>query len=63
MNEINIAYIEFLLKFNQLERPIMPKFNISAYTDSEYLIAIKDVESAYSFIDDISVTEQFLKGD
>ena len=63
MSEINDAYIEFLLKFRELERPLMPKFDVFAYTDSEYLNAIKDVENLFSLVDDLSVTERFLKGD
>ena len=57
------AYIEFLQNFQELERPLMPKFNVSAYTESEYVGAVEDVMREYEFIDDLSVTEHFLKGD
>ena len=57
------AYIEFLQNFTELERPLMPKFNVSAYTESEYVSAVEDVLRDYEYIDDLSITEHFLKGD
>ena len=57
------AYIEFLQNFTELERPLMPKFNVSAYTESEYVSAIEDVMRDYDRIDDLGVSEHFLKGD
>lgn len=63
MNELVEAYIEFLQNFTELERPFMPKFNASAYTESEYLNAINDTMFKYEDINDLSVTEHFLKGD
>ena len=63
MNGLVEAYIEFLHSFTGLERPIMPKFDVSAYTESEYLNAINEINSNYEFVDDLSITEHFLKGD
>ena len=42
MNEFVEAYIEFLLGFNYKELPVMPNFDISAYTDNEYINSIID---------------------
>ena len=63
MNEIVDAYIKFLLNSRELIRPAMPKFDVSAYTESEYVTAINDVMREYEYIDDLGVTEHFLKGD
>jgi len=63
MFEFVNAYIEFLRDFKQLNRPEMPKFNVSAYTESEYLNAINEINLNYEFVDDLSITEHFLKGD
>jgi len=63
MNEFVDAYIEFLQNFRELERPIMPKFDVSAYTESEYVTAISNTMREYENIDDLGVTEHFLKGD
>ena len=63
MNEFVDAYIEFLQNFTELERPIMPKFDVSAYTESEYVTAISNTMREYENIDDLGVTEHFLKGD
>lgn len=63
MNDYVQAYIEFLQDFNELERPVMPKFNEFAYTESEYVNAINEINKDYEFIDDFGVTEHFLKGD
>ena len=57
------AYIEFLQNFTELERPLMPKFNVSAYTESEYVSAVEYVMRDYERIDDLGITEHFLKGD
>lgn len=63
MIEFVNAYIEFLQNFAEVERPLMPKFDVSAYTESEYVTAINDVMREYEYIDDLGVTEHFLKGD
>ena len=63
MNEFVEAYIEFLQNFSELDRPIMPKFNVYAYTESEYINAVEDTMRDYEFIDDLSITEHFLKGE
>ena len=63
MNEFVDAYIEFLQCFKEIERPLMPKFNVLAYTESEYLNVIKELNTDYEFVDDLNITEHFLKGD
>ena len=63
MKKINDAYIKFLLYFNELERPPMPKFDVFAYTESEYVSAIDEIIRDYEFVDDLSITEHFLKGE
>lgn len=63
MNKLVDAYIEFLLNSRELVRPAMPKFNVSAYTESEYVTAVNEINLEYEFIDDLSVTEHFLKGE
>ena len=60
--EIN-EYIKYLFNFGEVEKPLMPKFNLMAYTDNEYLSAIEDVMQDYDFVDDESVTIRYLKGD
>ena len=63
MNKLVDAYIEFLQNSRELVRPVMPKFNVFAYTESEYENAINEINLDYEFIDDLSVTEHFLKGE
>ena len=57
------AYIEFLQNSQGIDRPLMPKFNISAYTESEYVDAVNELLRDYELVDDLSITEHFLKGD
>ena len=63
MNDYVEAYIEFLARFNEVDRPLMPKFNTFAYTESEYVTAVNELMQDYEYIDDLGVTEHFLKGD
>ena len=57
------AYEKYLLNFTMVKKPIMPKFNTSAYTDNEYAKAIKDIMGDYGGIDDEYLTIQHLKGE
>ena len=63
MNDYVEAYIIFLLNSRELVRPVMPKFNISAYTENEYVTAINEIVKDYEFVDDMEVLEHFLKGE
>ena len=57
------AYIEFLSKFRFINRPKIPTFDISAYTDNEYRIAIHKIEEDFQYIDDLQLTLEYLKGE
>ena len=57
------AYIEYLQNFGEVNKPIMPKFNVSAYTESEYQSAIYSVMQDYEKIDDVWLTIKHLKGE
>lgn len=63
MNEEIMAYVDFLLNFNQVQKPSMPKFNISAYTENEYLLAIYDLQKDYENVNDEHLTIRHLKGE
>ena len=58
-----LEYEHYLLNFNMVEKPKMPKFEVSAYTDSEYKNAIFQVVADYENIDDEYLTIDYLKGD
>ena len=60
--EIN-GYEKYLLSFCVVEKPIMPKFDLSAYTDNEYLSAVHCLMCDYGGIDDEYLTIQHLKGE
>ena len=62
MNDIVNAYIDFLLNFKELQRPLMPKFNKFAYTENEYLEVINLLDVDYNGVDDLQATIDFLKG-
>ena len=62
MNEIAEAYIKFLSCFKTVNKPLMPKFDVHAYTESEYLNAIYSINKELEKIDDLNLTIQFLKG-
>ena len=57
--EIN-AYAEYLLNFGVVKKPPMPNFDVSAYTDNEYLFSISDLNIIYDEIDDEYLTIQHL---
>lgn len=50
-------------KKKTIKKPKIARFNSSAYTDYEYLRAIKMVENDYKFCDSFALTEEFLKGE
>lgn len=60
--EIN-GYIEYLSTSKEVEKPTMPYFDISAYTDNEYTSSIYFVMKDYENVDDISVTLKYLRGE
>ena len=63
MNEEVFAYIEYLSRLNEIKQPLMPRITISANTDNEYDIAIKDIMRDFENVDDYYLTLQHLKGD
>lgn len=63
MLEENEAYIEFLNNFTQVEKPKMPYFELSAYTDNEYLNAINVINNEFDEIDEMYLTLEYLKGE
>lgn len=64
MNEEMIEYEKYLLNFGVVKKPLMPKFDVLAYTDNEYSLAIFDILSDFDLIDDEYLTiEHFLKGE
>ena len=63
MFELISAYVEYLSGLKQIVRPQMPKIEPEAYTDSEYEIAMRQLETDYASIDDFDITIKFLKGE
>lgn len=63
MQEEAIAYIEYLSKLHEVSRPVMPKFNLGAYTDSEYVSLINSENIIYDKIDDFNVYLKYVKGE
>ncbi len=57
------AYEKYLLNFRIVEKPIMPKFDLLAYTESEYLSTIFSISSEYDVVDDEYLTVERFKGD
>ena len=63
MREEIEAYQKYLLNFGVVEKPKMPKFDVEAYTDNEYLSFVYDELKIYDKIDDEYLTIQHLKGE
>ena len=61
MFELINAYIEYLSQLKEIVRPQMPKIDLQAYTDSEYEIAIRQLEKDFAGVDDFETTIEFLK--
>ena len=57
------AYEDYLLNFGVVKRPIMPKFDVLAYTDSEYTSAIQNLLEDFDLFDDEYLTVERFKGD
>lgn len=56
-------YVQYLCRLLEISKPLMPKFDLTAYTDNEYLSAISSVQNDYEAVDDLWLTLEFLKGD
>lgn len=63
MNEEIMAYEEYLLNFGIVKKPVMPKFDVLTYTDSEYLSLLHELNSDFDVVDDEYLTVQHLKGE
>ena len=61
MNEEINEYIKYLFCFGEVKKPKMPKFDVFAYTDNEYLSVINGVMRDYENIDDEYLTIKHLK--
>ena len=55
-------YERYLLNFRTVNKPKMPNFDISAYTDSKYILAISELEKDFNLVDDFLLTIAYLKG-
>ncbi len=62
MNEEIREYIVYLSRFLEIKKPKMPNFDISAYTDNEYTLAIDEIMNDFSSVDDLYLTLEYLKG-
>ena len=62
MDDELMGYFEYLSNFSGLTRPKMPKFNLDAYSDSEYIDAVNSVMKDYENVDDFDLTITHLKG-
>ncbi len=63
MDEQVNAYIKYLSNLKEISRPKMPKFDIEAYSDNEYKMAINKVLEDYEGVDDFLITLHYLKGE
>lgn len=63
MNEEISEYEKYLLNFGMVNKPIMPNFDVLAYTDNEYLSAINQLMVDFEKIDDEYLTLQHLRGE
>ncbi len=63
MDEEIRAYEEYLLNFGVVERPKMPKFDLSAYTDNEYTSTVFELLKDFDGFDDEYLSVERFKGD
>ena len=63
MNKEIEEYEKYLLNFGVVNKPQMPKFDLLAYTDSEYLSVVFDFLESFNVEDDEMLTIRHLKGD
>ncbi len=63
MDELIREYVEYISRLNEVKRPNKPKFDISAYTESEYISAINELMLDFDLVDDFERTIEFLKGE
>ena len=63
MNEEAKAYLEYLLEAKEFEKPEMPKFDLLAYNDNEYTLAVLEIEKEFEECDDLYLTIKYLQGE
>ena len=63
MNDEANEYVVYLSRFKGIRKPPLPKTDLVAYTDSEYIGAIKDVLRDFQNVDDEYITIKHLKGE
>ena len=63
MDEEIKAYEKYLLSFGMLKKPLMPKFDVIAYTDNEYTSVVFDLLNDFDLINDEYLTVERFKGD
>ena len=63
MDEQVNAYIEFIGNMRQVNKPTMPKFDLSAYTENEYVKEVRSLEKEFENTDSVDLTIAFLKGE
>lgn len=56
-------YEKYLLNFGVVNKPQMPKFDLTAYTDNEYLSEIFEWQKLMDCFDDEYLTIMHLKGE
>ncbi len=62
MNEQADAYIHYIGTMRDFDKPKMPKFDVSAYTENEYVRAITTIENEFEYTDSFDLTIDYLKG-
>lgn len=63
MNEEIEEYEKYLLSFGVVQKPVLPKFDLRAYTDNEYLSAFFEAYFAFENVDDEYLSILHLIGD
>jgi len=63
MNDEIKGYEKYLSSFGVVEKPQMPKFDTSAYTDNEYVSTVFELLKDFDKVDDEFLTIRYLKGE
>ena len=56
------GYAKYLLNFGVVRKPQMPKFDVNAYTESEYLSVVFELEKLFNFDEEYLII-RYLKGE
>lgn len=63
MKEQANAYINYIKNMHGVTKPAMPKFDVIAYTENEYVRAIDAIDKDFLFTDSMDLTIDYLKGE